>query len=132
MATVDEHQVVWEHLTTTGTDLYALVAKRIKGPRPPVGFDPTKKQIVFHVVKNQESPDGVFACEGTFKCYGGGTDDDDARAVADALYSAMQGKRVKTASGTLRLIRCIGMFPGPVDPETGIPCHVAKFSFYID
>jgi len=89
MATANPMTVMYEVLTTSGTDLYTAVATRIY-PRLPRAFRNEAKAIQFDIDGgDHETGTPIMRPRFVFKCYGGSLDSDDSWDLWKNLYDRL-------------------------------------------
>lgn len=131
---VNPTQVLYEYLTTTGTDLYALVGLRVWSPAAPDGWLNDSAAVIYEVDSVDLHPTAADAfVRVTFECFGGtGT-----YAGADAVYRAL----VDRLHGTIAAVQTSGKIswarleigePGQEDPETKWKFARARFAMRIN
>lgn len=137
MIMVDAPQVIWEYLTTSGTDLFTLVGKEVildmleKDDGSGNGFRNTSPAVVMRVDEAVNANANQVRVRATFLCYGGSDDSENARAVYEALSDRLQNGNGATATGGI-----ISAFQetggGRLDdPDEGWPVRMAVYDLLI-
>lgn len=120
--------VLWEFLTVSGTDLYALVGDRVWCPYAPPSYEGEQAALIYHPDgQAPEAPRNVLRTSVVFKCYGGTDQFGKAREVALKLYDRLHMATGSTTSGEIVRARCMDMSQGGADPETGWPIQLARY-----
>lgn len=117
---INPTQIIWEHLTGTGTSLYTLVGTRVWSPAAPVSWRNDSAAIIFEIITSDwhTTANDAFV-RVMFSCYGG----NDTYSAADAVYRALFDRLhgvigARTASGQISFARLTDGSPGEREPET--------------
>jgi len=129
-------QIIWEHLTASGTGLYSLVRKRVWSPEAPrvkTRWLNDAAAVIYEVpVEDPHSRANVLTCRVAFSCYGGTANHAEADAVYRALYDRLHGTRgALCASGLIMEAVQESGQPGLREPETEWPFAAATYKITV-
>lgn len=135
----DSIRVIWEFLTTTGTDLYALTGLRVYSPEAPATFRNDQAAIVYEMLDEERLAEPRNSVLIAFRCYGGkrANDNDyshdDARAVYRALHDRLaNADGAAAASGTILVCRQQTGAQSYGEDDTEWPVVEASYRFEIE
>lgn len=127
-------RIVWEWLTTTGTDLYTLCGTRVWHSAYPTieDWNATSAGVVFFVTNATNDTNGqTDDVTIDFRCHGADRTYTAAQACARALYSRLQAMGGTTTTGTIhRAFRQSQQ--NLTDPDTGWPFVLCRYNLIVE
>jgi hypothetical protein len=117
---INPTQIIWNHLTATGTPLYTLVNTRVWSPSAPVAWRNDSAAVIFDIITSTWHPTANDAqVRVMFNCYGGADTYASADAVYRALYDRLHGViGARVNGGEISYTKLIDGSPGQIEPVT--------------